>query len=78
MHNLVDVSRLSNYIKDCVCIYFIAIMSHLLCTHQDLKGEFERNALKFERDHGPNIKDYDLEHILITIKRENKCKRKKI
>ena len=66
-HNPMDVGKLSNHVKECVCFYFIAIISHLLYTHQDLQGEFGRIAIKFERDHNPNIKDCDLEHTLIII-----------
>ena len=63
-----DLQRgVRNHVKDRVCFYFIAIISHLLCTHQDLQGEFGRIALKFERDHNPNIKDCDLEHTLIIV-----------
>ena len=31
-------------------------------------GEFGHSALKFERDHSPNIKDCELEHIIISFK----------
>ena len=50
-----------------MCFYFIVNISHLLYTHSDLQREFEHNALKSERDHSPNIKDYDLKHTLISI-----------
>ena len=43
-----DVGMLSNNVKACVCFYFIEIISHMLCTHQELQGELERIALKSE------------------------------
>ena len=62
-----DVGRVPNHVKNCVCLYFITIISHMLCTHQNLLGEFKCTTLKSKRDHSPNIKDCDLEHTLITI-----------
>ena len=46
-----DVGKLPNHVKDCVCFYFIVNISHMLCTHLDLLGEFGHTILKSERDH---------------------------